>query len=228
MATLYGKVTFNKALDDFREKEEEYSSSLDKLIYFVQNWKYGYFSLGLLQNHQEIKELLQIIEKQKTRHMMEIGTFRGGTLFLFSKVINVMGSILSVDYPETGNLEKQQLWTDFLGGIIEQVFYTKIDGDSHSYDTIRTVKETLRHPLDFLFIDGDHTYEGAKQDYISYMPFVKKGGMIVFHDINPREESKEQLGSVKLWQELRESNMRTKEIIAGDSRGMGIGILYKS
>jgi len=38
-------------------------------------------------------------------------------------------------------------------------------------------------PLDFLFIDGDHTYEGVKRDFEMYSPLVRNGGIIAFHDI---------------------------------------------
>ena len=37
-------------------------------------------------------------------------------------------------------------------------------------------------PLDFLFIDGDHTIKGCKQDYDLYSKKVKRGGYIAFHD----------------------------------------------
>ncbi len=37
-------------------------------------------------------------------------------------------------------------------------------------------------PIDVLFIDGDHTYEGVKDDWDNFSPFVKKGGRVYFHD----------------------------------------------
>lgn len=36
--------------------------------------------------------------------------------------------------------------------------------------------------IDFLFIDADHSFKGVSQDWISWSPFVKKGGIIAFHD----------------------------------------------
>jgi hypothetical protein len=36
--------------------------------------------------------------------------------------------------------------------------------------------------LDFIFIDGDHTYESAKRDILLWMPKVKKTGWITGHD----------------------------------------------
>jgi len=38
---------------------------------------------------------------------------------------------------------------------------------------------------DFLFIDGDHTYEGVEGDFEMYSPLVRRGGIIAFHDIVP-------------------------------------------
>lgn len=37
--------------------------------------------------------------------------------------------------------------------------------------------------LDLLFIDGDHSYEGAKADWDAYRKFLRKGSIVVFHDI---------------------------------------------
>lgn len=36
--------------------------------------------------------------------------------------------------------------------------------------------------LDFIYIDGDHSYEGAKADIHNYFPKVKKGGLIIGDD----------------------------------------------
>jgi len=37
-------------------------------------------------------------------------------------------------------------------------------------------------PIDLLFIDGDHTYEGVKHDWEAFSPHVKPFGVVVFHD----------------------------------------------
>jgi hypothetical protein len=36
--------------------------------------------------------------------------------------------------------------------------------------------------INFLFIDGDHSIEGASYDFENYSPKVVKGGLIAFHD----------------------------------------------
>lgn len=39
--------------------------------------------------------------------------------------------------------------------------------------------------IDFLFIDGDHSIKGCKEDYDLYAQKVNKGGYIAFHDYYP-------------------------------------------
>lgn len=39
-----------------------------------------------------------------------------------------------------------------------------------------------RVPIDFLFIDGDHTYEGCKGDILGFGKHVRPGGIIAGHD----------------------------------------------
>lgn len=36
--------------------------------------------------------------------------------------------------------------------------------------------------IDLLFIDADHSYKGVSSDWKNWSPFVRKGGIIAFHD----------------------------------------------
>jgi hypothetical protein len=56
--------------------------------------------------------------------------------------------------------------------------------DSHSENAPKAAQSFIEgEQFDFLFIDGDHTYEGVKSDFEMYSPLVKPGGVIAFHDI---------------------------------------------
>ena len=39
--------------------------------------------------------------------------------------------------------------------------------------------------LDFVFVDADHSYEGAKQDILRWFPKLREGGVMLGHDYNP-------------------------------------------
>ncbi len=45
-----------------------------------------------------------------------------------------------------------------------------------------------RGTIDFVFIDGDHSYEACKADIFAWTPFVKTGGVIAFHDFGSRAD----------------------------------------
>jgi hypothetical protein len=44
------------------------------------------------------------------------------------------------------------------------------------------VAETWHRPIDFLFIDADHTEPGARADWDAFSPHVIVGGVVAFHD----------------------------------------------
>lgn len=53
-------------------------------------------------------------------------------------------------------------------------------------------------PYDLLFIDADHTYQGAGNDHYRYASLVRPGGIIAFHDALPRRGYPE----VEVWRYL--------------------------
>jgi predicted O-methyltransferase YrrM len=44
------------------------------------------------------------------------------------------------------------------------------------------VARNFHQPLDFIFIDGDHGFEGVLEDYFDWSAMLKVGGVIAFHD----------------------------------------------
>jgi predicted O-methyltransferase YrrM len=78
--------------------------------------------------------------------------------------------------------------------------------------------------LDFLFIDGDHSYQGVKRDFEMYKSLVNKGGIIALHDIVQAKDSR--VGVPRFWAEIK-SKYNTTEIVNNRSQGWaGIGVVY--
>lgn len=58
-----------------------------------------------------------------------------------------------------------------------------ITGLSEDNITIEKAKNILKdRKVDFLYIDGHHEFFNVNSDYNNYSPFVRKGGIIGFHD----------------------------------------------
>ncbi|MGC9069559.1 MAG: CmcI family methyltransferase, partial [Thermoprotei archaeon] len=133
---------------------------LNEAVDFAFNFHYFGVSIRPAQVKDEILGLLKLIKDLNPRRVLEIGTARGGTLFLFTRVANSDAMIISVDLP--GGMFgggypawKIPLYKSF--AIHDQKIYL-IRADSHDPITLNRVKEILNSKnIDFLFIDGDHT-----------------------------------------------------------------------
>jgi predicted O-methyltransferase YrrM len=62
-------------------------------------------------------------------------------------------------------------------------------------------------PIDMIFIDGDHSYEGVRRDFELFLPHVKETGIIVFHDtmwdLTTGAASRDDMGVPRFVEELR-------------------------
>ena len=58
-------------------------------------------------------------------------------------------------------------------------------------------------PIDFLFIDGDHSYDGVRKDWDDWTPLVREGGRVALHDAHPEADWTEpDHGPVRLLEEV--------------------------
>ncbi len=180
------------------------------------------------QVRSEIAELGRLFQPLAPMQSLEIGTNFGGTLFLLCSLSPPGARIISVDLPGG----------QFGGGYPRRKIplYRKfprngqrlrlIRADSHLPKTKKQVESILAgNRLDFLFIDGDHTYEGVKRDFEMYSPLVRSGGMIAFHDIAPHQQNKD-CQVDKFWNDVKR-NYQYREIIENPEQGWaGIGVLF--
>jgi predicted O-methyltransferase YrrM len=204
---------------------------IDEWVELVSRFNYGGITVESWQIGSEIKEFLRIVEAERPQAVLEIGTAAGGTLFLLSRVAADDALLVSVDlrrgqfgggYPAW----RAPLYRSFAR---EAQRIELVVGDSHEPRTLQRIHLLLEgRPLDLLFIDGDHTYEGVKQDLADYAPLVRPNGLIAFHDIVPGGPGKhgDPGGVPAFWQELRAQNAGAAEIVADWEWGScGIGVI---
>lgn len=53
--------------------------------------------------------------------------------------------------------------------------------ETHRGTSLAIASEWQR-PIDVLFIDGDHSFEGCSADLKAWLPFVRRGGWVALHD----------------------------------------------
>jgi len=180
---------------------------------------------GAIQKSVELEALLDIVAKEKPHTLVEIGTRSGGTLYALCQVAPDDALIISIDscwetYALAAQLDNDnEFYTSFCKPTQELRF---LHADTHDDSTFQYLKNLLAgDPIDFLFIDGDHTYRGVKKDWLMYSPLVSDGGMVAFHDIATHTDKEVSCHVDEFWTELKESgDYRIKEIYH-DSRKDG-------
>ena len=208
------------ALKKLKHLESLYANPID--VRFNFSWIKPY-NFDSFQNKYELQEFFNfLVGRGGFNVICEIGTDNGGTFYLWSKILKPGGLIISIDLAK---LYRKSI-NRFLRNIFpkeQQVCFLR--EDSHSPICVEKLGRILKEKeIDFLFIDGDHSYDGVKKDFSDYSGFVKKGGIIGFHDISVSKLPENVCGVVKFWNEIK-MDYKYKEII-DEKDEVGIGLIF--
>lgn len=181
------------------------------------------------QKELEIVWLLDRLAAAPPGVVLEIGTDRGGTLFLWTRVAADDAVLLALDLRKMkGRLGRFSPYALVrMGFARDRQRIELVDrADSHDPRTLERVRSILRgRHVDFLFIDGDHSYEAVRRDFELYEPLVRPGGLVAFHDVSIRT-TPDTIGTAAFWSELKQGG-HTEELVAGGAAGYGIGVYCK-
>jgi predicted O-methyltransferase YrrM len=170
------------------------------------------------QVRAEILGLLEAVAAERPRRLLEIGTAGGGTLFMLALAADRAATIVSVDLPQGEFGGGYPVWKIplYRGFVRRTQRLHLIRGDSHAPETLARTRAALRgEALDFLLIDGDHTYDGVRRDYQMYSQLVAPGGIVAFHDIC-NHPGMPHVAVDLLWRQLRFPDPKAKQEIVTD------------
>ena len=159
---------------------------------------YGYIS------DKEVESLQERVNSLPEKSVIvEIGSFMGKSTVAMAEVAESRGiSIFAIDPFIGSNLREQIIVKSKVGEreykfiedkrTVDEYYDPYIDYQKnigpfqHVISTLKLRSEEAvkiwKKPIDMIFIDGDHSYKAVKHDIESWMPFVKKGGVMAFHD----------------------------------------------
>ncbi len=152
----------------------------------------------------EVKDFIRTIDGWLTNHeagylyslaqrgpgqgvIVEIGSWKGKTTIALAHGSRAAGreEVYAIDHHEGGPDQ-------------EKFGHAKVNTEKEFRDNIRTagiegnvVPMVMKSneaaagwnkPIRLLWIDGDHRYEGVKNDFLIWAPHIVEGGVIAFHD----------------------------------------------
>ena len=160
--------------------------TIDDLLELTFEFQPFGIAMSPLQSPWEFRRLLEEVARIGPKAMLEIGTAKGGSLLAFTRLCAPNAHIVSVDLPRGPFGGGYPLWKMPLYAAFARPGQRLdlVRGDSHSASTFAHVQNLLGgRKLDFLFIDGDHRYEGVQSDFETYKSLMRPGGIIGFHDV---------------------------------------------
>jgi predicted O-methyltransferase YrrM len=114
-----------------------------------------------------------MVNKFNNAKFVEIGAWKGKSAVFMAEKIKESGKNIqfwSVDTFEGPLLEAKNIEP------IKNFLHTIVGDSSKVHDQFED------ESLDFVFIDGDHSYNGVKKDLKGWFPKIKNGGIIAGHD----------------------------------------------
>ncbi len=121
-----------------------------------------------------------MVEKFPTgSRLVEIGVFKGCSFSYL--VVEAINSGKKFDLVAIDAFPWEGLKESFLENMKPLEGHYRLLAGGDSFDRAKDFED---ESIDFLFIDANHTYEFVIKDIKSFLPKMKKGGVIAGHDYN--------------------------------------------
>lgn len=117
-----------------------------------------------------------------TRRLAEIGVWHGVTTTILRRVMAPDAVLFAVDPFSPGRLGFSVQKLIAHGEVNRQDKGTVQWLETTGVDAAKVLRAAREDPIDFIFIDGDHSYEGLKGDWEAWRPLIARGGIVALHD----------------------------------------------
>lgn len=156
------------------------------LEHFYQHIE-GWFNFGPFYSRM-------VEEAPSPAHFVEVGAWYGrSTAFLAVEIAN-SGKRITLDVVDTWKGNKDEPWmiqeaerVDLFASFWQYMKWGKVDHliNPIQRESVEAARGYLKDSLDFVFIDGCHTFDEVSADITAWSPKIKKGGIIAGDDFDP-------------------------------------------
>jgi len=184
-------------------------------------------------SNTEVQCIKECIRDNNYREILNIGTFNGWSIIQISQIPNI--HIDTVDYAPAdkddrylvseegssysagGNRRKYENLVKYLKDRKIGNIDLYICGSDEFFKNNKKI-------YDFIFIDGDHSYEVAKRDLYNSLKCIKKDGLIYIHDTIHFKGLPEHRSCVRVYNEYEGKKKRLRDI--RKKTLTSIGVIY--
>ncbi len=161
-----------------------------------------------------------LTSKLKPNCFVELGTYYGSSYFSVCQMVEQHQLATRCFAIDTWKGDEQ---SGFYG---DEVYTSVAEYNEKKYSAFSTLmRSNFENALtyfddcsvDFLHIDGFHTYDGVKGDFESWLPKLTSQAIVLFHDINIKERG---FGVCKFWEELKQQYSHFEFM-----HGCGLGVI---
>lgn len=203
LGAVFGKKTYEKARDSYTRAVVSLRNLKQKRIWLKKHgsryrsvYNYRHIRAGLTEDH-----VLALFDAARDLPednpvIVEIGSFLGRSAVAFTLAIKNKrgGKLYSID---PFNADSDPASAPTLRRVAHEIEMPLIDRFTENVKRYGSFKhvEVLRgysqdfskdwnRPIDLLYIDGDHSYEAVRRDFLEWTPFIKPGGFLAMHDVS--------------------------------------------
>jgi predicted O-methyltransferase YrrM len=223
-------IKFSETFNEWLKLCGNKSSIPEDFVLDQSNYSFFPPDFAIQQNEQEIMEFIKVLKEKKCESILEIGLgYYGSTHVLFREYFKSVVTIeLSLERVKSFFYKAENFFgKSYFGNGSSKL----IVADSNSVLGSKKVMDVLGNSdnefFDAIFIDGFHRFETVLLDFLIYSNFVKKNGVIAFHDVASNIEDS---GVPKLMNILKNGVLKN---LVGDyseiiySKYLGIGYFIK-
>ena len=174
------------------------------------------------QYQEEIQAFIQLLKDEGCTSYLEIGCRYGDTWHAVGMALPKGSKLVGVDLPGTrsGIIHSHRDSGIYLERAAKDLCKHGrnshvIIGNSHDQRTIK--KAAALAPFDAVFIDGDHTPKGVREDLANYGPMAR---IIALHDIHGQGNNTRHM--MAIFKEFAEGKKSMKFVHDGLRRGIGV------
>ncbi len=146
------------------------------------------------------------------RHIVELGVMHGATTALLRSVMATDGTVTGIDPHPPGRL-----------GVSFERLTARREIARHPRGRAVLIRKSSDEaaaawatPVDFLFVDADHSWAGIERDWREWVPHVVAGGIIALHDSH-HVPDRDDLDSVRFTEKVVLQDPRVQRLEVVDS-----------